>query len=221
MVRQMAWFGAAVRAHDLQEQLGLSEGALDWWLSLASDSTPTTAEDFPGLDTLTHAPDPELTEASIVPGIDAPGDTPLTIRPGMWVQCDAGWGRIDRVVDSTGQPLPQGAIRTRPLRLAVTLRPDEDAEQIEIDLAAAEINFLRTKKVYTCKLCGQFSAVHLRTLMNIHSSAAHNGRIAFQIEEAARRKLTVLSFVSERPKPSQSRKVDGWSRPVRRPFRRR
>jgi len=85
------------------------------------------------------------------------------------------------------------------LRLAVTLRPDEDAERITLDLAAATITFLRAEKVYTCSLCDQFSAASTQAIARWHSKTAHDDRLAFRAEKGLTRQLTMVVYAGERP----------------------
>lgn len=221
----MAWFGASVRHHRLETQLDLSDEMLDWWLNLVSGATPGGEGDFPGLeklsDTLTITAAATQSETGDFPGLEKLSDTPLIIRPGMWVQCDAGWGRIDLVLDKRKRPLPEAAARDHTLSLAATLRPDDDAERIEIDLATAEITFPQAQKLYTCALCGQFTTTNPNTLVALHNNIVHNGHLALRIEKEPRRRLTTLTFAGEEPKRSPLREVRGWNKPTKGPAARR
>lgn len=93
--------------------------------------------------------------------------------------------------------MPSAADTT--LRLTITLRPDEDAERIVLDLAAATLTFLRAAKVYTCSLCDQFSAASTQAIAHWHSKTTHDDRLAFRAEKGLTRQLTMGVYAGERP----------------------
>lgn len=194
VAQQILRFGTAVCQQKLQPQLSLTDEMLDWWQALAPDFQPDTRADFPGLNDLIHRQKERMARPSH-PQKAAPAESPPEIiRAGMWVQCDAGWGRIEQVADILARPLPQDFAENTFLRLTVTLRPDQDAEPIEVDVSASRITFLKAEKVYTCSLCEQFSAERPQTIERLHSKLAHDDKVAYRREVGLTRRLTRLAY---------------------------
>lgn len=98
------------------------------------------------------------------------------VQPGDWVHCEAGWGRIERIMCS-GNKKDVCFIDDPSLLLTVTLRHGEISERIEIDLEHKTIHFFTNKSVYRCnkKGCTGFSSADVRLLTEEHNRAAHMG----------------------------------------------
>lgn len=201
VVQQVVGLITAVRQNKLQKSLQLKDEMLAWWLKLAPDIPQPTVADLPDVQSLMPKATPLAPEQEQQPEI---------IRPGMWVQCDAGWGRIEAMMDGAGRPLSQTQSANDSLHLQVTLRPDQDKEPIEIDVAKARITFPHADKVYTCSLCGLFSAGRSRVIEKVHSRVAHDDVLAFRKEKGRERPLTVLRFRRKRPLPTSAQ----YSKPL-------
>ncbi len=107
-----------------------------------------------------------------------PGDVPVVIvRPGYWIRCQAGWGRIERIETSDGEAvsyvhreeLQQG------YRLYVTLRPGGDADPILIDTTCGEVRFEHATRLYTCSKCNRFTSRDADLIYRPHEPTAHEG----------------------------------------------
>lgn len=107
-----------------------------------------------------------------------PEDVPVVIiRPGYWICCQAGWGRIERIATPNGVEISH--IHRKELQqgywLHVTLRPGEDAEPVIIDTARGEIRFEHASNLYTCSKCNRFTTRNVNLLYRRHEPAAHEG----------------------------------------------
>lgn len=110
---------------------------------------------------------------------DALGDRVPVVRPGGWVRCQAGWGRIDKIERlADNQPIEQFIRGQTDLRLHVTLRPEHDAEPVTIDLLAdrLRLKFTKAQDVFRCVEpgCG-FITRETDLLIEDHNRAAHGG----------------------------------------------
>lgn len=120
--------------------------------------------------------------------------------PDMWVRCDAGWGRIEEILDVVKRPLSAAERTNKFVRYQVTLRPHQDAERIELDVSASRIKFLNAQKVYTCTKCQGFSATEAQLITDMHNEAAHDGLSpAYKTERKPERKLSQLFFSTRKP----------------------
>ncbi len=127
------------------------------------------------------------------------------IRPGHWVRCVAGWGRIQRVEGADGEPR-MGFLRDSPepgLRLRVLLRAQEkEAEEVVIELEKGTVTFINAERVYTCPICKQFASGFHHLVTQRHARAAHGGRMgsSFRQEKTATLRQTgPLEFTCRPP----------------------
>lgn len=207
VVGRMHHFQTAVRQQKLQARLKLGREQLNWWGELTEAKQTVPEEDFPGLAELVKTSrGAELLGFGNLKGLKrqvAPKKKPIKqpkrIEAGVWVRCDAGWGRVTAVRDGKKRPLSHAPLNNSNIYLTVTLRPDQDAEKVEIDVRGKKITFLKAKVVYTCTLCQQFSAASMRTLERLHSRVAHDDNVAFREERDGKRPLTELVFSAENP----------------------
>jgi DNA helicase II / ATP-dependent DNA helicase PcrA len=186
--------------HNLWPHLNLTQTHMDFWNavtpSLSHAITPTS---FPGLNKLklsTQIPGDRPTTTPPPPILDEPD----IIMPGMWLRCDAGWGRIEKILDMLKRPLPHTERTNSFVRYIITLRPKQDAEPVEIDVSASRIRFTEAKQVFTCAKCNQFTAATEARVTNDHNHAVHNGvSPAFKPERKPERKLHGLWFAVREP----------------------
>jgi hypothetical protein len=100
------------------------------------------------------------------------------VRPGTWIQSNVGWGRIDRIEESSSGLEVEEFIKSKlDHRLEVTLRPEGDAERVTIDLESATITFLQAEAIATCTKCYRFSTAkgNWGLITNQHERAVHGG----------------------------------------------
>ena len=126
----------------------------------------------------------------------------ICVRPGYWVRCQAGWGRINRIEASDGHEVT--LVRRDQIeegyRLHVTLRPGEDAEPVVLDTGLRQVRFLQAPHVYFCTTCSNCAARSDATLYNRHKRAAHAGSsLGFRKETLPIRQVTPLEFAVGRP----------------------
>jgi hypothetical protein len=136
------------------------------------------------------------------------GDNSPIVQIGTWIFCDAGWGRIERIEDQTGQAIGQFIRGQTDFRLYVTLRPRYDARQIVVDLTTGSISFPTAKCIYTCSWCRRFTAQDrdYSTLIGRHSAVVHwetdpntPGRMAFRKERTTTRVLGTMQYRTKSP----------------------
>jgi DNA helicase-2/ATP-dependent DNA helicase PcrA len=186
--RTMQRFAAAVDAQRGWDALGLRPQEMELWQTLGGAEIAPEEQQFPGLEKL-------LAESKAAPAYGYGGNAvakrattrrekstspppepqPATIRPGMWVRSDAGWGRLERITDGEGQEVVEASPGQRHGRLYLTLRPRRDALPVEIDLEAGRLYFPQNGNLYTCTRCDRFSSNDTRLLTKDHNKAAHNG----------------------------------------------
>jgi hypothetical protein len=97
------------------------------------------------------------------------------IQAGMWLLCDAGWARIERMVLSSGEVAARSVRRTTLVRLLATLRPGAEAEVIEIDVIERRLVFEKPEQVFVCGRCNTFISRDLNLVLTQHNRAAHGG----------------------------------------------
>ncbi len=111
-------------------------------------------------------------------GKQYPGRVPVVVvRPGYWVRCAAGWGKIERIETPEGEDVPGFFHEEQNYRLYVVLRAQspQQAERVVVDLVEGTVAFQGTEKVYTCAKCGRFSSVDPDRVCLKHERAAHEG----------------------------------------------
>jgi hypothetical protein len=126
----------------------------------------------------------------------------ICVRPGYWVRCQAGWGRIGRIEAADGHPVT--LVRRDQIeqgyRLHITLRPGEDAEPAVLDTGLHVVQFLQAPRVYLCTTCSNCAARSDSMLYNKHKRAAHEGIVfGFRTETSPIQQGTPLEFAVARP----------------------
>lgn len=130
------------------------------------------------------------------------------LRPGYWVRCRVGWGKVKRIEAADGAPREFFIISTPEpgLRLHVLLRAHEPkwAEEIVIDLDAGTMTFRGAERVYTCTKCRRFSSAHQHLITEWHDRQAHGGiSPTFRVESTTTlRQTPSLEEVAPRPPPN-------------------
>lgn len=128
------------------------------------------------------------------------GDRSPLVCPGTWVQCEAGWGRVEKIEDLDGRSVQQFIVGQTDYRLHVILRPSIDGEPIVIDLQRKLIIFTEAHIIYTCTKCGQFSSSDYRLIVARHDRVAHGGvGPGFREEKVTMRSLRICRFISRPP----------------------
>ncbi|MCP5095824.1 MAG: ATP-dependent helicase [Chloroflexi bacterium] len=197
----------AAQHHNLWLHLTLTQTHIDFWdtltpspfhLSGQRSHTPST---FPGLNKLKPSTKNQKRRKSSKPAPPPPIlDEPDIIMPGMWLRCDVGWGQIEQILDVVKRPLSHTERTNTFVRYIITLRPEQDAEPVEIDVSASRIHFTKAKQIFTCTKCLQFTAATEDRVTNDHTNAAHDGvSPAFKPERKPERKLGELSFSMREP----------------------
>jgi hypothetical protein len=97
------------------------------------------------------------------------------VRPGHWVRCQAGWGRVERVEGPNSDELPVTPIAELGpgYRLHVVLRPGEDAEPAVIDVGRRQVIFSDDAIRYHCSTCHCCAVRVEHRLSSEHRKAAH------------------------------------------------
>jgi hypothetical protein len=98
------------------------------------------------------------------------------IQAGMWLLCDAGWARIERMVLPSGEGVGGSVHRMALVRLLATLRPEADAEVVEIDLIERRLMFEETERVFVCGRCNTFISRDLNLVLKQHNRPRIAGR---------------------------------------------
>ena len=118
----------------------------------------------------------------------------------MWVQCDAGWGRIERIVSATGEVQTSISPTQAEVQLLVTLRPHGEAESICVDLVTRSIVFIKEDRRFACTRCQQFISHDLGYALNRHLRATHGGiGTSYRLIETAVLPLTMVMYRAQRP----------------------
>jgi hypothetical protein len=113
------------------------------------------------------------------------------IRVGMWVHCDLGWGRVERIENQrTGQQVSRRVVSQGAYTLVVTLRPGEHGETIIVDLPSRTADFQSPGPVYSCGKCRPFFTQRM-DIMQRHFESSHR--------REARRGMVICCEVTERP----------------------
>ena len=156
-------FYAAVQQRGWLTRFNLTPTQVTIWRDMAPLQLEDGPLDFPGL------------ERCLPPDNSSGVSEPAMIQAGMWLLCDAGWARIERMVLPSGEVVGGSVRRTAPARLLATLRPGADAEAIEIDLIERRLVFEETERVFVCGRCNTFISRDLNLVLNQHNRAAHGG----------------------------------------------
>lgn len=125
-------------------------------------------------------------------------------RPGYWVRCAAGWGRLERIeaADGTRRDTLLPSNPEPGLRLHVLLRAHDPrhSEKVIIQLDEKTVAFLDARQVYTCSKCRRFSSQFQSLITEEHDRAVHE-RISpsFFVATPPLRQLIPLEFRASRP----------------------
>jgi DNA helicase-2/ATP-dependent DNA helicase PcrA len=175
----------------LSEALGLSGTADAMWQRLAEKHNEVNAGAFADLAALASSPST---------GLPAETNRTRRVRVGVWLHCEAGWGRVDAIWDASGRPLGGLDALSRRGRLSLTLRPGAHQERVELDLQERRLYFPRQARLYTCSKCDGFSTVDPFLIVGLHNDAAHGGVGArYRQEKKAHRQLRRLAFTDDPP----------------------
>lgn len=105
---------------------------------------------------------------------------PVVIRPGYWVRCVAGWGRIERIATQDGNPRTEffpWSEESHSLLLHVLLRAQETghAERVVLSMGDKTVLFLQAERVYICGKCKRFASRSNRLVTEEHDRRVHDG----------------------------------------------
>ena len=105
-------------------------------------------------------------------------EIPLIAYPGWWIRSDAGWGRIDDILEEdSGAAMDYFRIDKETPVLDVTLRPGSNELEIEIDLSNNQIRF-EDSELYLCTHnndCYRYITNDREQLITVHNRVAHEG----------------------------------------------
>jgi hypothetical protein len=179
-VFRIGWFWQAYQAsRDAQSANILDEADVQPWLALHPVKEPLPAEAFPGLNTFlaeqaeSVARQEKVDRKEPVPAERLIEPEPEIIRPGMWVLCDAGWGKIVEILDIVRRPLDEVDRSNTFIRLGVIFRPEADRLRAEIDISAKQIVFDSDRPLYACGKCSEFVTTDSNLILNAHNREAH------------------------------------------------
>ena len=103
----------------------------------------------------------------------------IWVRPGYWVQCVAGWGRLEHIeaADGSRRDTFMPSNPEPGLRLYVLLRAHDPkrSEKVVIHLEEKRVHFPDAKQVYTCAKCRRFASQDHTRITEQHERAAHRG----------------------------------------------
>ena len=170
-------------------QLKLPADQLAVWRSIALLPAGDSPIDFPGLARYRAPTAPRGLIAELE-----------SIHAGLWVQCDAGWGRIERIVSATGEVVTSILPTQLDVYLVVTLRPTGEADSIILDLVARHIVFAGTERLFGCTQCRGCVSRDLNRVLNSHLRAAHSGiGASYRQVETAVWPLTTVTYRASPP----------------------
>ncbi len=186
-------FLAAAMQQDAVSTLQLPANAADLWQEIAPLPFEQHGQPFAGLEELISAASAARPES----GKKAP---PPFIVPGTWVQCDVGWGQVEKIIDAYGRPLDSLATPASRVRFIIRLRPGPAAELAEIDLAQKWVFFLHNLPIYTCSKCECFSTSDPYRITSEHNDTSHGGiGASYRREKQPYRPLKHLLFQTDAP----------------------
>ena len=118
----------------------------------------------------------------------------------MWVQCAAGWGRIERSVSTAGEVPTSISPAQADAHLLVTLRPNGEAKSIFVDLATRRIIFAEETVWCECARCHHFISRDLNHVLNRHTRAAHDGiGASYRQVETTEWSLMTITYRAQTP----------------------
>jgi len=106
-------------------------------------------------------------------------DVALVVYPGWWIHCQAGWGIIDRILDSKNASELAYFERYKDTPfLEVTLRPQQHPIRLFLDLEEKQLIFPDDDQLFMCAFeskCYQFISNDSQEVIETHNRAAHGG----------------------------------------------
>ena len=103
-----------------------------------------------------------------------------TVRPGTWVRTNAGWGKIEEILDPITHGYVeefmenQGAFKLF-VRMHIEIDPSFEGERAVIDMQKKTVTFPRARQVFCCKHCQDFVTAN-RDMYRTHMSIMHSGK---------------------------------------------
>lgn len=199
-------FLATTAAQNQHESWQLPPNAADLWQAIAPLPPGNPGQPFAGMaELIPPAASPTTAQsagqsAAQSAGRDAGKKAPPFIVPGTWVQCDAGWGQVEKIIDAHGQMLDRLPTPASRARFIVQLRPGSAAERVEIDLTQKWVFFSQNLRIYTCSKCERFSTTDPYRIVSQHNNAAHGGvGASYRPEKQLYRPLKHLLFQTDAP----------------------
>lgn len=127
---------------------------------------------------LRETPDDEMAVRLLEGLASFSGGNVDVVRPGIWVRCVAGWGKIESILDpDSGEELSRFVRGHMQPVLKVRLRVGEkEEEQVRLDLRTQMVEFLDADKVWLCTKCNNFATHSHNLLVSRHDHSAHEGR---------------------------------------------
>ena len=96
----------------------------------------------------------------------------------FWVRTNAGWGCIEEITrEGSDETLYYYNCKKDKPKLSIILHPDQEPENISVDLESGFLHFPDAKNVYICTQdeCRYFATSNLALLRNEHTHATHDG----------------------------------------------
>lgn len=104
---------------------------------------------------------------------------PLLIFAGWWIRCDAGWGKIDRILESrSASEVEYFRIDQDTPFLEVTLRPQKHPIKLFLNLESNQMSFPNDDQLFMCTHssgCYRFISNDYQEVIGPHTHAAHEG----------------------------------------------
>ncbi len=129
------------------------------------------------------------------------------VRVGSWVLTNAGWGRIEEILDPhTGISVDSFLDGEGKYILSVSLHIYESkhltGEKALINMFTNEITFPRANRIFICQHCQEFVTTKVEMLKN-HLKTAHGNALVCPCEQ---RNIIQLSNIQFNMNPQQSKK---------------
>lgn len=120
------------------------------------------------------------------------------IRPGSWILTNAGWGRIEEIMDPrTRISVDSFMVGDGKYIMSVAFHIHESydftGEKGVINMAAEEISFPRASKIYICENCQEFITTKPEIYKG-HLITAHGNAMPCPAERTNKVKLTSIQF---------------------------
>jgi hypothetical protein len=120
------------------------------------------------------------------------------VRAGSWVLTNAGWGRIEEILDprtriSVDSFLEGDGKYILSVALHIYESYDLTGEKALINMVTSEITFPRANKIFTCQHCPEFVTTNFE-LFKAHQNAAHGNTFPYPGERKNVVRLTSIKF---------------------------